>query len=248
MTASASALHVVPCDRLDLTLETRPWTFAETRRAEIDTHFEALRRRLAHVWNGRVLLMHDHALVDGVLRGKLFETDFASFLAWRDWGFPDASVTNAFAMGALRAADGAFLLGEMAAGTANAGKVYFPCGTPDPNDVRDGLVDLAGSVFREVREETGLAPEDYDAGPWAVVSAGPRLAVIRVLQARLPADALRDEIRAHIEAETHPELAAIRVVRGPADLDDTMPDFVQAYLRYAWRCDTRSSDPCSQGQ
>ncbi len=44
-----------------------------------------------------------------------FETDFASFLAWRDWGFPDNSVFNGFGMGALRGSDGAFVLGEMAA-------------------------------------------------------------------------------------------------------------------------------------
>ncbi|NVO15739.1 MAG: NUDIX hydrolase [Rhodoplanes sp.] len=232
---TSSALTVFPCERLDLTLETRAWRFADTRRAEIDAHFENLRRGLPHVWNGRVLLMREHALADGVLRGTFFETDFASFLAWRDWSFPDTGVTNAFAMGALRSSDGAFLLGEMAAGTANAGKVYFPCGTPDPSDVRDGMVDFAGSIFREVREETGLAPDDYDAGPWAMVPAGPRLAVIRVLQARLPADALCDNIRAHIAGETHPELAAIRVVRSPTDLDDTILDFVQAYLLHAWR-------------
>ena len=53
-----------------------------------------------------------------------FETDFASFLAWRDWGFPDAGVFNGFGVGALRAADGAFVLGEMAHHTSNAGRNY----------------------------------------------------------------------------------------------------------------------------
>lgn len=228
-------LSVLPVDRLDLVLETRSWPFADARRAGIDAHFEALRRTLPHVWNGRVLLMHRHGLADGVLRGTFFETDFASFLAWRDWGFPDTGVTNAFAMGALRSSDGAFLLGEMAAGTANAGKVYFPCGTPDPSDVRETVVDFAGSVVREMQEETGLTPADYEVGAWSMVPAGPRLALIRVLQARLPADALCETIGAHLAAETHPELAAIRMVRGPADLDDTILDFVQAYLLHAWR-------------
>jgi hypothetical protein len=40
---------------------------------------------------------------DDVMRGASFETDYASFLAWRDWGCPDAGVCNVFAAAALRA-------------------------------------------------------------------------------------------------------------------------------------------------
>ena len=73
-----------------------------------------------------------------------FETDFASFLAWRDWGFPDRSVFNGFGMGALRCSDGAFVLGEMGRHTSNAGRIYFPSGTPDPDDIR-----AVPSTYRE---------------------------------------------------------------------------------------------------
>ena len=95
------------------------------------------------LYNGRVLLLGRHAIetrADGERRcsGEYFETDFAAFLAWRDFGFPDPTVVNAFSMAALVGADGAFLLGEMAAHTANAGATYFPAGTPDPSDVFDG--------------------------------------------------------------------------------------------------------------
>ena len=84
----------------------------------------------------------------------------ASFIAWRDWGFPDRAVRNCFAAGAIRASDGAFVLGVMGPQTANAGKIYFPAGTPDPGDVVGQEVDLAGSVRREIAEETGLGPGD----------------------------------------------------------------------------------------
>ena len=77
------------------------------------------------MWNGRVLLLRRGEIAGGVLSGAYSEVDFASFIAWRDWGFPDKSVRNCFAMAALRSADGAFLLGEMGAHTATAGQIYF---------------------------------------------------------------------------------------------------------------------------
>ena len=70
------------------------------------------------MWNGRVLVLHEFAITDGVLRGAYLETDFASFLAWRDWGYPDQSVRNCFAMGAVRASDGSLLWNYPLAGGA----------------------------------------------------------------------------------------------------------------------------------
>ncbi len=125
-------MDIVPLERIDFRFAPRPWPFAEARRKEIADHFREAQAAQPALWNGRVLLLHDHAIADGMMTGSYFETDFASFLAWRDWGFIDTSVSNAFPQAALKAADGAFLLGVMAAHTANPGHIYFPSGTPDP--------------------------------------------------------------------------------------------------------------------
>ena len=180
---------------------------------------------------GRVVLASHYSIADRSLAGACFETDFASFLAWRDWNFPDAEAVNVFAMGALRSRDGAFLLGVMGPHTANAGRIYFPAGTPEPDDVADGTLDLAGNVVREVAEETGLAADDYVATPgWHAIPAGRRLALMKVLEADAPARDLQERMRAHIADDKHPELADIRIVRGPADFDPMMPRFVTAFL------------------
>jgi len=228
-------LSVIPVERLELAFAPRPWAFASERRGEIERHFRGLKAARPALWNGRVLLMHEHVIDGAVLRGGWFETDYASFLAWRDWDFPDPAVTNAFALGALRSADGAFLLGQMGPHTANAGKIYFPGGTPDPDDVVDGRVDLAGNLWREIEEETGLTPADLtDTAGWHGVLGGRRLALIKLLQAREDADALRARILAHIEAEPQSELCDIRIVRRLADLGATVPAFVPAFLDHAW--------------
>lgn len=227
---------VVPIDRLELAYSFWDWPFADERRREIDAHFAALRRERPGLWNGRVLLLREFAIANGVFRGSFFETDFTSFLAWRDWDFPDASVANCFAMGALRGSDGGFVLGVMASHTANAGKIYFPAGTPEPDDVVGDTVDLTGSVMREVLEETGLTSEDFVAEPgWSTVLAGPRIAQMKILNAPVPAADLRARILDRLTQEQQPELAGIHIARGPADLHPAMPLFVTTFLRYIWR-------------
>jgi 8-oxo-dGTP pyrophosphatase MutT (NUDIX family) len=235
VTTAAMSLRVVPIDQLDLAVVPRSWGFAQERRAEIDAHFTERRARIPQLWNGRVVLATGCRISGRSLSATCFETDFASFLAWRDWGFPDREVTNCFAMGALRSSDGAFLLGVMGSHTANAGLVYFPAGTPDPDDIVDGRLDLAGSIAREIVEETGLTADDYAAQPgWHAVPAGPRLAMMKVLAAPAPAAELARKIRHHIARDAKPELADIRIVRGPADVDPMMPDFVRTFLAHAW--------------
>jgi hypothetical protein len=141
---------------LDLAVEAWPWPFAEARRDEIAAHFAEQQRQRPGLWNGRVLLGRNPVFSGDRIAASYFEVDFASFLAWRDWGFPDPSVFNGFGMGALRGADGAFVLGEMGQHTANPGRIYFPSGTPDLNDVRGGMLDIAGSVVRELEEESRI--------------------------------------------------------------------------------------------
>jgi 8-oxo-dGTP pyrophosphatase MutT (NUDIX family) len=228
-------ISVMPIERLELAFTPCRWAFADEQRGGIDTYFEKLRREKPALWNGRVLLLRDFAIADKVFCGRYFETDFASFLAWRDWDFPDPAVKNSFAMGALRGSDGGFVLGLMGAHTANSGKVYFPAGTPEPEDVVGHTVDLAGSLMREVFEETGLTAEDFvpEQG-WITVLAGPRIAQMKLLQAAVPAAELRVRILDHSARERQPEWAGVHLAHGPADLDPRMPPFMGAFLTYIW--------------
>ncbi|MCJ9704991.1 MULTISPECIES: NUDIX hydrolase [unclassified Bradyrhizobium] len=216
---------------LDLAVRPIVWPFAEERGAEIAAHFAEKQRERPKIWNGRVLLGQDAVFADGHLSATYFETDFASFLAWRDWGFPDKAVFNGFGMGALRASDGAFIMGEMAQHTANAGRIYFPSGTPDLDDVIEGALDIPGSVVREIEEETGLTAADYRAEPdWHCIVSGPAIAMMQVLNLDMPGDEARALIEANLAREDEPELSAIHLVRGMSDLTPTMPRFVTAFI------------------
>ena len=133
---------------LDLAFEPARWAFAERQAASIAAHWVRMTKAKPSLFNGRVLLLGRRGIVTGsdgsaTLKGAFFATDYADYLAWEQFGFPGDPVDNCFSMAALRCADGAFLLGEMAHHTINAGQIYFPAGSPDPTDIFGGQVDLA---------------------------------------------------------------------------------------------------------
>ena len=175
--------------------------------------------------------MHRHALSGGVFHGDFLQTDFASFSAWRAWGMPETGVSNCFAAAAMISADGAFLLGVMGEHTFNSGDIYFPCGTPDPADIKGGKVDFECSVSRELKEETGLDVTEFTAEPgWTTVVDGSIIGQIKLLRSAHSATDLRARILKNLASEAQPELADIRIVRGPADFDPKMLDFVTAVM------------------
>lgn len=222
--------------RLELIFAPVPWTYADVHRAEIDAYFVQLKADKPALWNGRVVLLHHYEIVDDLFRGMFLETDYASFRTWIGQGHPPAAIWDCFAGAAVRGSDGGWLTGVMGAHTANGGLAYFPSGTPDRQDVRGDRVDFERSVARELAEETGLTVGAFDAEPgWTLVRSGPYVAALKVLQARDTAAALRERILANLARQRDPELADIRIVRGPADLDAAMPRFVHAFLNSRWQ-------------
>ena len=238
MNPSARLLEV---GGLDLVLEPARWAFAERQAASIAAHWVRITKAKPSLFNGRVLLLGRRAIVtrsDGALTltGAFFATDYADYLAWEQFGFPGEPVDNCFSMAALRTGDGAFLLGEMAHHTINAGQVYFPAGSPDPTDVFDGRVDLESSARRELFEETGVRAEDTAIAPgWTLVFTPQRIACMKLMTLAVPAARAKARIDAYLARDPHAEFSRMHIVRSPRDIDDErVPVFVAAYLRDAF--------------
>lgn len=211
------------------------WSFESEHAAEIDRHWNQRRSETPELFNGRVLLLGEGDIVQdndaALFRGSFIEVEFKSFLTWRELGFPPGAICNCFAMAALETTDGAFVLGEMAPYTAPAGQIYFPSGTPDRDDVVDGIVDLDGSARRELLEETGLGSEDvhFDDG-FVLVADATRVCCMKPVKSSERAEPLVERIHAWLAREPKPELARMHIVRRPADILPSMSDFVVAYL------------------
>lgn len=235
------ARRIARITHLDCRCEPKRWSWAEDNREAVRANWAERTRDRPRMFNGRVLLMSDLGLAEGRCSATYFETDFADFLAWRDLGYPDRSVTNGYAMGALQGSDGAFVCGVMGGHTANAGRIYFPAGTPDLSDLRpDGTVDLSGSVLRELEEETDLPPDSYQVGDdWIVVDQWPAAAFFRLITFPIPAAAVAERIRDNLTRQADPELTDATVIARPEDIDpNRMPASVQSLLH--WCFETRS--------
>ena len=91
--------------------------------------------------------------------------------------------------------------------------------------------DIEAAARRELAEETGLGPADATPQPgWYATPLDQRLALMKVVQARQDADALRRRIVAFLAADAQPELCDIQIIRSVADLHSAMPPYVSAFL------------------
>ncbi len=215
-TAGLRSQRVATCR---LKLSERRWGFADDRRDDIELHW---RRRLAEnpgFFNGKVLVMEPPRIVDGELSAELIETDFASFLFWKDSGYPDLSVRDGFGSALIRSLEGHVLLARQGPGHVNSGLLYLPGGFIDRSDILgDGRIDIDGSIAREFREETDIDADSFERRPGYLVTQNQAQVSIAIeFQSRLPAVELRQMLLSQLQQQECPELEDFVIFRRPPE-------------------------------
>lgn len=234
-------------DRLDFAFAPWTWPFAERRRTAIAQFFDTLRENKPALWNGKLLLLRDASVAGATMSGTFFETDYAAMLAALAWGAM-GEVKSCFPAAAVLSADGAFILGQMAEYTQNAGQVLLPCGSVERGDASDDRVDLFATLRRELLEETGIAADSLAAtAGWYAVSTGALLPLIKVMRTAAPADELRRRICTNLADQQDPEFCRIVAVHDASELDQQVPHWVSAFLRHYWESAGRLTAPSESG-
>ena len=205
--------------RCRLAVGSAHWAYATKHKAEIETNWTKARVARPKLFNGTVYLLSEYELQAGTLSGTLLRTDFKSFLYWREQGYPECGLRDAFGAAVLRSREGHVLLGLQSEGHLNSGLAYPPSGMIDQDDVRDGMIDIDASIVRELEEETGLRPADFERAPGYLLTVlHPYLAIAIEWRSELPAEVLREKILTHVCREAEPELADVVIVRTAVDI------------------------------
>ena len=162
-----------------------------------------------------------------------------------------AGTRNLFGTAVVLSSDGALLVGEMAQHTANAGRIYGPCGSLDPADIcnvgnnLDGTIDIEGSMARELYEETGLDLDQARAdADYLIWFEGPRAAVTRRYRFMANADELSAQIDRFLADDKMAELSAVEFVVNTTEYHsgkkielEAMPDYTIAIIRHLFGAD-----------
>lgn len=198
------------------------WTYAANHSEVIAAHWKMAVAANPSFFNGTVHVLKGLAFEGDHIAGTVLPTEFKNFLYWRDEGFPaEARVQDVFGSALIRSREGHVILGRQRPGNINEGQAYLPGGFIDPRDVTpQNTIDVAASVAREVAEETGLDGSVLTAATGFVVAhVPPHVSFAVPYTSRLSSAELSERIKAHIAAETDPELAEPVVLTCPADME-----------------------------
>ena len=227
--------EVIQITGYELPLADGPWAWADENAAAIKRFWSKAQADKPSMYNGPVLIMNGHGLQDGVLAGNVLKTDFASFLYWKDKGLPlEAGVRNVFGCAVVRSGEGHLLFGRMAPHTAGSGRVYPMAGTPDLDDLKNGKLDIEGSIVRELMEEAGLAAADATRAPgYLLVEDGGMCSLNAVFTFDAPSRELKTLMMSHVEIQEQSELDEIVVFRRAAfHVHHRMPGFARVLVQH----------------
>ena len=231
----AEQAEIVSLNSCDLVVTENPWQWALDNASAVKRFWNKAIVDKPSMFNGQVLVMGEHNIADGCLSGSVHKTDFASFLYCKDKGLPqEAGVRNVFGCAVVRSADGHLLFGRMAPYTATSGRVYPMAGTPDLEDIKDGKLDIEGSLKRELQEEAGLSTADATREPgYLLIENAGMSALCAVFDFDASSRDLKVGMMRHLDMQDEPELDEIVVFRRAAfHVHHRMPGFARILVQH----------------
>lgn len=200
-------------DRVDMRILPGDHPFSLAEREAIAENWKQEIAANPALFDGRMILQRRIGLVGDGIVSEGYVVPFSAFLWWRKQPERHGAL-HIHAYPVLETSDGALVAIRMGAHTANAGMVYFACGSFEPDDVVDGRCDPELNMQREVLEETGIDLRD------AIVSDGYCIAhfrravtLFRLFRFNETAEGMLARIEQHMQVAEDKEIAGAVAIR-----------------------------------
>lgn len=220
---------VYPVEQISVCISEGGTDYVRENQQAIDENWQSEINANPSLFDGEFYLAPQASLRDGVLRAGYYRTSFRSLLYWRKDQARDKPF-HIFGSGVIVSSDNKLLLGQMAAHNAVGGRIYFPAGSNDDQDIVDGQVDFSGNARREVLEETGIDLNDaVRAGGYTLVLNEHSLALFRCYYFDRTSAELLAQAEQYIAGQQQPELSRVMMIKQGDRLDARSPDYIHAF-------------------
>lgn len=222
-----NTVHII--DSADVRVLPGPLSYTVENSDAIASNWIRERATNPTLFDGEFYLAPEAELKGGVFQAGFKRTSFATLMHWRR-DVSQERPWHIFGVGVIVSREGHLIAGRMSEHNAGAGKVYFPAGSVDDNDIVDGYVDYDANRQREVREETGLDLHDATAEQQINLVTGNRsIALFRRYYFDVSSTELVSRIEQHLSVEAEPELAEIIPVQAARTMEEASPTYVRAF-------------------
>ncbi|KXO76234.1 NUDIX domain-containing protein [Brucella anthropi] len=222
-----NTVHII--DSAEVRVLSGPLPYTVENREAIVSNWTHERAANPTLFDGEFYLAPEAELTDSAFHAGFKRTSFATLMHWRR-DVSQERPWHIFGVGVIVSSEGHLIAGRMSAQNAGAGRVYFPAGSVDDNDIVDGYVDYDANRRREVREETGLDLLDARAEQQINLVTGNRsIALFRRYYFDVPSTELVSRIEQYLSAEDEPELSEIIPVKAAGAMGDATPSYVRAF-------------------
>jgi hypothetical protein len=208
------------------------WKFESENRPQIEKFWKKARDENPTLHNGEIYMLTHWNLTGDRLDGLVQPADYASFLYWRERGYPETGARNCFGSSIRQSREGHLLFGRMAPHNVTAGLVYPVGGSFGEEDVRDGMLHVETNIERELLEETGLTTKGAQRQEgYVCVEEGPRISLAAVFLFDCTSSELRQRIQSHLDMCDDPELDEVVIFRRRAFArHHRMPEFARMLI------------------
>lgn len=221
---------MVPVKSAVVRIDSAPLRYELQHGAEIAANWASATSVNPALFNGPFFMAEQAHLTDQGFHARYHRTRFATMLHWKA-NASSEKPWHIFGVGVIVSNDNRLIAGRMAASTSAAGRIYFPAGSFDEDDVTGGHIDVDGNMLREVEEETGVKLSDARRrdGELHLVIADRSIALFRRHYFDASAHELLGRIRNHIAAEMDSELDDVSAVSAAGEMGEATPETFRTF-------------------